>query len=222
MFVLTSTWTTCHLPILLLLFPLQSISQGVEQAPIIDSPHILLQDPAVLGPEHEIRGGPFKDCATPSNWIRDVALSLDHVDNVPPREVIASIGILCKDLLKLLGHEAPLVVVGACVAAVLCAIDLLEVDTEEGIGNPRGARRPREVDVDDEEGDGREDDAEAQTMEPHECVLRPQNTVVVPVEEVAVLLEDGLVGMFLGPVVGRRALGCLYGRGKICACSAWE
>jgi hypothetical protein len=49
----------------------------------------------------------------------------------------------------------------------------------------------------------------------------PEDAVVVCVEEVAVLLEDGLVRVLGAPVVFCGAVGLFVGCGDVCARSAW-
>ena len=54
------------------------------------------------------------------------------------------------------------------------------------------ARRVREVEVDDEDGEEREENVEAQLAEARVGIPRPDDAVVVAVPEQDVLLEDGL------------------------------
>ena len=49
--------------------------------------------------------------------------------------------------------------------------------------------------MDDEDGDKGKDKTEAKTMESDEGIVRPDLAVTVTVEEIAVLLQDGAVGV---------------------------
>lgn len=70
---------------------------------------------------------------------------------------------------------------------------ILDPEPEERVRQPSRYSGVREVCVDDEDGDEGEDDAEAETVEAVEGVGGPDYTIVVGVEEVAVLLQDCLV-----------------------------
>lgn len=74
------------------------------------------------------------------------------------------------------------------VTSMFGAVNILEKKSEERVGQPPGLRRVRKVDVDDEHGDEAGENVEAESVEPDEGVLRPEDAVVVAVEEVAVLL----------------------------------
>jgi hypothetical protein len=72
----------------------------------------------------------------------------------------------------------------------------------------------------DERGDERENQAETETVEADECVVWSDDAVTVLVEEVDVLLEDGLVFVLLGPVVGEGAVGHFVAGSDVDACGA--
>lgn len=80
-------------------------------------------------------------------------------------------------------------------------VDVLDEHAEERIRKPARARRVRKIPVNDEYSNPRKDDAEAEAMKPYECILWPDNAIVVAIEEVAVLLQDSLVRVLFGPVV---------------------
>ena len=69
--------------------------------------------------------------------------------------------------------------------------------------------------MDDEDSQEGEENAEAELMEAAECVLWPDDIVLVGVEKFAVLLEDSLVWMCLGP--SGAALRCIGCGGLCCA-----
>ena len=65
--------------------------------------------------------------------------------------------------------------------------------------------------MDDEQREGGEDHAEPEIVEADKCIARPENTITVAVEELAVLLEHGLVAVLLGPVAFDCAVGFVVG-----------
>jgi hypothetical protein len=67
-------------------------------------------------------------------------------------------------------------------------MNVFQKDTEKWIGEPTGRCGIGEVGVDDEDGEEGEDDVEAETVEPNVCVWGPDDSVMVTVEEVTVLL----------------------------------
>lgn len=90
------------------------------------------------------------------------------------------------------------------------AVHVHHVDAEQRIRQPPGSCGVREVNVDDERGDEREDDAEAEAVEADVCVGGPDDAVAVLVEEVDVLLQDGLVRVFGSPIVFECAVGHFF------------
>jgi hypothetical protein len=76
--------------------------------------------------------------------------------------------------------------------------------------------------VDDEERERGEDYAESEIVEADEGVRRPQNAVAVAVEELAVLLQNGLMPVLLGPVAFGGAIGLVVGCGDVGACETWD
>ena len=143
----------------------------------------------------------FEDSATPPNRVRNVSLSLDNIGQIPKRQVIPPVTIFCEDILELLRQEAPFVVIRARITPVLCLMRIYKVKTKKRIRKPAWACRVREVDMDDQDCDEGQDHVEAQTVEPDECVLRPENPVVVAIEKVAVLLDHALMRVFPRPIV---------------------
>jgi hypothetical protein len=73
------------------------------------------------------------------------------------------------------------------------------VDPKERVWDPGRGCWVREVDVDYVKSDQRHEDVEAQRAEAPICITRPEDAIVVRVEEVTVLLKDGLVRVFLVP-----------------------
>jgi hypothetical protein len=158
--------------------------------------------------------------ATPTNRIRNVPLSLNHIGQIPESQIIPPIPKLRKDILKLLGQETPFMIERAGITPMLRLVRIHEEEAEKGIGKPAGACGVGEVDVDDEDGDEGEDVVEAEAVEPDEGVLWPENAVVVAVEEVAVLLYYALVRVFTRPVALCAAFGFLCGWGEVRAWGA--
>ena len=68
------------------------------------------------------------------------------------------------------------------------AMHVLQEEAEIRVGQPAWTGRVGEVDVDDEHGEGGEEESQSQAVEAGECVAGPENAVAVAVEEVAVLL----------------------------------
>lgn len=193
----------------------------MENTPIINRPNILFPHFAILRPQHKIRRHPLKHRSTPANRIRDIPLPLDLLHQRPNRQIILPVRILCEDVLELLRPEPALRVVRVRVGAVLCAVDVGQVDAEEGVGEPGGRGGVREVDVDYEERKGREQDPEAEVVEPDKGVAGPEDAVAVAVEEFAVLLEHGLVAVLLSPVAVGGAVGFVVGGGDVGARETW-
>jgi hypothetical protein len=105
---------------------------------------------------------------------------------------------------------------------VFRAVHVLQVNAEQRIRQPSRLCWQGKVDVYDEGGDEREDDAEAETVEPGVRVRRPDCAVVVRVEEVDVLLQDGLVRVFGGPGVCKGAGGVGVCGGNVDACGSFK
>jgi hypothetical protein len=153
--------------------------------------------------------------ATPTDGIRNIPLSLDHIGQIPKRQIIPPIPKLRKNILKLLRQETAFMIIRAGITSMLRLVRIHEEEAEKGVREPARACGVGEVDVDDEHGDEGEDVVEAQAVEPDEGVLRPENAVVVAVEEVAVLLDYALVRVFSRPVAFCAAFGFFGGWGKV-------
>jgi hypothetical protein len=192
--------------------PLPPLCNNIKDTPVKRRPNILLHASPVLRPQHQPRRPPLKRRSSPPNRITDIPLSAQHIDALPKRNILLPARILAEYLLKLLRDKPSFVVVRARVASVFCAMHVLQVYSEERIGEPARCRGIREVDVDDERGDEREDNAETEPVEPNVRVRRPDDAVAVLVKEVAVLLQDGLVRVLFRPVVGEGAVGHFVGR----------
>lgn len=193
----------------------------MENTPIIHAPDILLAHLPVLGPKHDIRGHPLKRRAAPANRIAHIALPPDLVEQRPDGEIVCAARVLGEHVLELLRAEAALRVVRVAVGAVLGAVNVVQVDAEKRVWQPRGRGRVGEVDVDYDEGEEGQDHAEAQVVEADVRVARPEDAVAVAVEVLAVLLQDGLVAVPLGPVVFGGAVGRGVGGGDVGAREAW-
>ena len=85
---------------------------------------------------------------------------------------------------------------------MLGLVHVLDVEAEERVGDPRVAGDVREVAVDEEHGEQAEGEPKAQGVEAPEGVERPDDAVAVGVEELAVLLDDGLVRVRVSPAGG--------------------
>lgn len=181
----------------------------MENTPIVDPANILLPHPPVLRPKHQIRRQPLETRSAPANRITDIPLPFNLLKQRPDSKMIRAVGVLCKDVLKLLRSKATLRIIRVRVGPVFRAVDVDEVDAEERIGEPGRRRRVGEVDVDYYHGEGGEDKAEAEVVEADEGVRGPEDAVAVAVEVFAVLLEDGLVAVLLRP-------GAFGGAGGVC------
>lgn len=69
--------------------------------------------------------------------------------------------------------------------------------------------------MDDNHGNGRQEETETETVEPNPGVLRPDNAIVVAIEPVAMLLENGLMLMLFSPIVRRSAIWLIQSSSKI-------
>jgi hypothetical protein len=171
----------------------------IEDASVVNPPYILFLHPSILRPQHDPSDTPFKDHTAPTNDISYIPLPANHCRNFTDRDVVSSTGILEEDFFELLRDEAAFIVVGSRVAAMLGTINVWHVDPKEWVGNPGAARWVREVDVDYVKSDQRHENVEAQRAEAPVCITGPEDAIMVRVEEVTVLLEDGLVRVFLVP-----------------------
>ena len=111
---------------------------------------------------------------------------------------------------SLLRDETTLIIVRARVAPMLRLMYPVQVHPEERVGHPAGARHIREVDMDDERRQQAQENPEPERIEAAERVQRPDDAVLVRVEEVAMLLEDRLVRVRLCPA-GRALWGVQRG-----------
>ncbi|EHK97539.1 hypothetical protein M7I_6692 [Glarea lozoyensis 74030] len=126
-------------------------------------------------------------------------------------------------------------IIGAAVTSVFGFMHILQIDPEEGVREPGRGGGIGEIGVDDEDGEEREQDVEADAVEADVGVLRPDDAVVVAVEEIAVLLEDlsceiegviglegthALVAVFGGPVVFGGSFGVVFCYGDVGSGSA--
>lgn len=82
----------------------------------------------------------LKEGTAPSNWISDQPLALHQIHDVPYRQVVSTFGILGEHVLELLWNETTFGVVGSSVAAMFILVNVLDVDSEERIGEERGLR----------------------------------------------------------------------------------
>ena len=105
---------------------------------------------------------------------------------------------------------------------MLGAINVHQINPEQRVRKPATARRVGEVDMDDEQREGGENYAESEIVEADKCIARPENTIAVAVEELAVLLEHGLVAVLLGPVAFGCAVGFVVGCSDVGAGKACE
>lgn len=94
--------------------------------------------------------------------IHNQPLALHEIPHIPHRQRIPPIGVLGKDLLKLLGHETALVVVGAAVATVLGLVDVVQVDSKKGVGEDAVDGGVGEASVYDDGGEGGNEDVETE------------------------------------------------------------
>lgn len=76
--------------------------------------------------------------------------------------------------------------------------------------------------MDDEQRESGEDHAEPEIVEANKGIARPENTIAVAVEELAVLLEYRLVAVLLGPVAFGCAVGLVVGCSDVGAGKAYE
>ena len=76
---------------------------------------------------------------------------------------------------------------------MLRLVYVVQIHPEERVRDPPGARRVREVDMDKEHREHAQQEPEPERVEAAERVQRPDDAVLVRVEEVAVLLKDGLL-----------------------------
>ena len=75
-------------------------------------------------------------------------------------------------------------------------------NSEERVGQPSRTRRVRERPVNDEHGENAKKEVEPYRIEAPEGVERPDDPVVVRVEEVDVLLQHRLVRVLVAPACG--------------------
>ena len=73
--------------------------------------------------------------------------------------------------------------------------------------------------MDEEHREHAQEEPEPERVEAAKRVERPDDAVLVRVEEIAVLLEDGLLCVVVGPV-GRAVWGA-QGRSPVGACGTW-
>lgn len=87
------------------------------------------------------------------------------------------------------------------------SVDVGEVYAKERIREPAWGSRVRKIGVDDQHGEEREQHAVPELVETAECVEGVDYSVVVWVEEGAVLLKHGLVRVVACPGGGCCAMG---------------
>lgn len=195
--------------------PLTLTRPLMKNTSIVNRPYILLPHPPIFRPKHQIRRHPLKHRAAPPNWITHIPLPLNLVHQRPDVQIILAVRILCENILKLLRPEAPLGIKRVAVGAVLGAVDARQVDAETRVREPGGGGGVGEVEVDYYEGDGGEDDAETEVVEPNIGVAGPQDAVAIAIEELAVLLQHGLVPVLFGPVAIGRAVRLVVSGGDV-------
>lgn len=96
---------------------------------------------------------------------------------------------------------------------MLVLIQPLDPNTEERVRENTRRCRIRQVEIDDEHGEERQDRVPAIVAAPTVRVERPDDAVAVPVPVGGVLLDDRLVGVLVGPVFG--AVWALGGGGAV-------
>jgi len=110
------------------------------------------------------------------------------------------------------------VVVGPAVGAMLILVNVGDVHAEKGVRKPGRQRRIGKVGMDHKDGDKGEDDAETELVEAAERILGPYDPVVIRIEEVAVLLQNGLMGVVLVPFLVRCPFRLGFRGCNVCAC----
>jgi hypothetical protein len=125
---------------------LSSLGESIKYASVVDTTDIFLHHSAVLRPQHNVCGNPcnhqqehsstkklarltFKEGATPTNWVSNAPLSLEHIAHVPDREVVPALRVFGEYVFKPLRHKAPFVVIRPGVTAMLIPVYVLEEDT---------------------------------------------------------------------------------------------
>lgn len=141
----------------------------------------------------------LKHKGTHTEKVTNVALPAHHLAEVGEGESIATDAgaVLVEDEVELSLVDLSAPVDDLCVAAVLCAVDVAQPDTELRVRDPvpqgvcDGLGRVREAKVDDEGRYHGEDQAEAERIEAEERVLRREDAPQLAVKEDAVALQGG-------------------------------
>ncbi len=76
---------------------------------------------------------------------------------------------------------------------MLVFVHAVEPDAEEWVRQKGGSGRIREIDVDDEGGNGSEGRGPTEVSAAAVGVSRPDDSIVIGIPVIAVLLDDGLV-----------------------------
>ena len=71
----------------------------------------------------------FEEGATPTNWVSNAPLPLEHIAHVPDREVVPTLRVFGENVFKPLRHKAPFVVIRPGVTAMLIPVYVFEEDT---------------------------------------------------------------------------------------------
>lgn len=141
----------------------------------------------------------LKGCSRPSKWIERYSLTAHSRDcffqcKASLLTMIFSIGatILGKNVLKLLWYISAFIVVRSSVTSMLGFMDMSLVDPEEWIREPvaRRERKIAEAEMDDQKGEKGQGDIVAKATEANVSILRPDDAIVVTIEEINVLLEN--------------------------------
>ena len=145
------------------------------------------------------------------------------IEDVPERDTVLALSVLREPIFEpvgssivskafgslrrctryvLLRYKPPLRIVRARIAPMLALMYAPQPDPEEGVGEPSRARRIRERPVNDEHGEDAKKEVETKRIEAPKGVERPDDAVVVRVEEVDVLLQHRLVRVLIAPACG--------------------
>lgn len=99
----------------------------------------------------------LEDESTHPNGIVDIPLPLQHVHQIAHGQIIPSLRVLCKNLFEFRRYKPPLRVVRACITTMSRSMHIIQKETEVGVRKPPRARGIGEVDVDDQYGEGGEE-----------------------------------------------------------------
>lgn len=103
----------------------------------------------------------LKDKSTHPNRIVDIPLAFQDVHQITHGQIIPSLRVLGEDLFEFRRYKPPLGVVRACITTVPRSVHIVQKETEVGVREPSRARGIGEVDVDDQYGEGGEEESAA-------------------------------------------------------------